>query len=126
MKTGVHPNYYNAQVSCACGNAFTTRSTKKVIKLEICGGCHPFYTGKQRLVDAAGRVDRFKKRFASTEGKTVERKPKAELAQKKLDTLTSSSLKKPKVLSTTPKLNEGKAPAPKAAAPKKKEPAKKD
>ena len=106
MKPGIHPNYYVAKVSCACGNAFTTRSTRKDIKLEICGGCHPFYTGKQRLVDAAGRVERFKKRFASTEGKTVERKPMAEVKMKKLNTLTSSSLKKPKTLSTAPKTGE--------------------
>src|SRR5688572_1041372 len=103
MKTGVHPNYYVAQVSCACGNSFTTRSTRKEIKVEICGGCHPFYTGKQRLVDTAGRVERFKKRFASTEGKTIERQPKAAVKMKKLDTLTSTALKKKKVLSTAPK-----------------------
>ncbi|HVE12881.1 MAG TPA: 50S ribosomal protein L31 [Elusimicrobiota bacterium] len=128
MKTGVHPNYYNAQVSCACGNSFVTRSTKKVIKLEICGGCHPFYTGKQRLVDTAGRVERFKKRFAATEGKTIERKPKAEIAMKKLDTLTSSSLKKKKILSTAPTQEElkGKPAAKDAKDAKKKEPAKKD
>ncbi|MBI5245354.1 MAG: 50S ribosomal protein L31 [Elusimicrobia bacterium] len=84
MKTGIHPSYYVAQVVCACGNAFTTRATKKVIKLDICSGCHPFYTGKQRLVDRAGRVDRFQKRFAKTGGKTIER-AKAEVKLKKLD-----------------------------------------
>jgi large subunit ribosomal protein L31 len=111
MKTGVHPNYYVARVSCACGNAFVTRSTRKEIKVEICGGCHPFYTGKQRLVDTAGRVERFKKRFASTEGKTVER-AKTETKMKKLDTLTSSALKKKKVLSTAPKTGAEEAKAP--------------
>lgn len=97
MKTGVHPNYVTSQVSCACGSTFTTRSTKPVIKLEICSSCHPFYTGRQRLVDTAGRVDRFKKRFAKTEGQMVVRK-KAEMKVKKLEAITSRK----KVLSTTP------------------------
>lgn len=97
MKTGVHPNYVTSQVSCACGSTFTTRSTKPVIKLEICSNCHPFYTGRQRLVDTAGRVDRFKKRFAKTEGQMVVRK-KAEIKVKKLEAITSRK----KVLTTTP------------------------
>jgi len=125
MKTGVHPNYYVAQVICACGHEFVTRSTKKTIKLEICGNCHPFYTGKQRLLDTAGRVERFKKRFAVTEGKTVERKPKAQVRMKKLDTLTSAALKKKKTLSTMPKLEEAGAAKGKKDA-KEKKPAKKD
>jgi len=62
MKKDVHPTYYNdAVVKCACGNTFTTGSTVKEIHIEICSACHPFYTGKQKLVDNAGRVDRFKK-----------------------------------------------------------------
>lgn len=84
MKENLHPSYYVSQVSCACGNTFTTRATKKVIKLDICSSCHPFYTGKQRLMDRAGRVDRFQKRFAKTGGKTIER-AKAEVKLKKLD-----------------------------------------
>lgn len=96
MKPGIHPNYEAAQVSCACGNAFTTRSTKPVIKLEICAACHPFYTGRQRLVDTAGRVDRFKKRFAKTDGAMVVRKP-AVVNVKKL-----ASVKPQKVLRSTP------------------------
>ena len=63
MKEGVHPNYDKAVVKCACGNTFETRSTKSEIKVEICSKCHPFFTGKQKLVDTGGRVDRFKKRF---------------------------------------------------------------
>ena len=63
MKEGIHPNYDKAVVKCACGNTFETRSTKSEIKVEICSKCHPFYTGKQKLVDTGGRVDRFKKRF---------------------------------------------------------------
>lgn len=101
MKTDIHPNYYVTKVTCACGNAFTTRSTKREIKLEICGGCHPFYTGRQRLVDTAGRVERFQKRFAKTSGKTVIRKAKRKI--KKRIVAQSSALKR-KVLSTAPKV----------------------
>jgi len=63
MKEGLHPNYEATTITCACGNVIETRSTKKDIKVEICSKCHPFYTGKQKLVDTGGRVDRFKKRF---------------------------------------------------------------
>ncbi|MCC6220129.1 MAG: 50S ribosomal protein L31 [Deltaproteobacteria bacterium] len=63
MKKDIHPNYSDCKVSCSCGNSFETRSTVSEIKLAVCGGCHPFYTGTQKIVDAAGRVDRFKKRY---------------------------------------------------------------
>ena len=63
MKQGIHPEYVDCTVKCSCGNTFTTRSTKKEIHVEVCNKCHPFYTGKQKLVDTGGRVDRFKKRF---------------------------------------------------------------
>ena len=63
MKVGIHPNYEQTTIRCACGNVFTTGSTKKDIRVEICSKCHPFYTGKQKLVDTGGRVDRFNKRF---------------------------------------------------------------
>ena len=63
MREGIHPNYEETTITCACGNVIKTRSTKKDIKVEICSKCHPFYTGKQKLVDTGGRVDRFKKRF---------------------------------------------------------------
>ena len=63
MKEGIHPKYEEAVITCACGNTFTTRSTKKEIHVEVCNKCHPFYTGKQKLVDTGGRVDRFNKRF---------------------------------------------------------------
>ena len=63
VKEGIHPKYEEAVITCACGNTFTTRSTKKEIHVEVCNKCHPFYTGKQKLVDTGGRVDRFKKRF---------------------------------------------------------------
>lgn len=63
MKEGIHPNYVDTTITCACGNVIKTRSTKENIRVEICSKCHPFYTGKQKLVDTGGRVDRFKKRF---------------------------------------------------------------
>lgn len=63
MKEGIHPNYIECKVSCACGAAWTTRSTKKEIQVEICSSCHPFFTGKQKLIDTAGRVERFNKKY---------------------------------------------------------------
>ena len=64
MKEGIHPQYYtDAKVICSCGNTFTTGSTQKVLKVELCSKCHPFFTGEQRIVDTAGRVERFKKRY---------------------------------------------------------------
>lgn len=67
MKSGIHPNYHMATVTCACGNVIETRSTAKEIKVEICSKCHPFFTGKQKLIDTAGRVERFKKRYGIKE-----------------------------------------------------------
>jgi large subunit ribosomal protein L31 len=66
MKKGIHPEYYDCTVTCSCGNTFKTRSTKKEIRVEICSKCHPFYTGKQKLVDSGGRVERFKKRMVKS------------------------------------------------------------
>jgi large subunit ribosomal protein L31 len=63
MKKKLHPEYYDLTVNCACGNSFETRSTNKVLKVEICSACHPFFTGKQKLIDSAGRVERFQKRY---------------------------------------------------------------
>ncbi len=65
MKAGIHPNYVRCEVVCSnCGNRFITRSTQSLIKVDICNNCHPYYTGRQVLVDTAGRVERFNKRFA--------------------------------------------------------------
>ena len=63
MKQGIHPNYMKSTVSCACGNTFETMSTKPVLKVDVCSKCHPFFTGQQRILDSAGRVERFRKRF---------------------------------------------------------------
>lgn len=63
MKQGIHPNYKPTTVKCACGATFETSSTKENLRVDICSNCHPFFTGKQKLVDTGGRVDRFKKRY---------------------------------------------------------------
>ncbi len=63
MKQGIHPEYHECTVKCACGETFKTGSVKKEMKVEICSKCHPFFTGKQKLVDTGGRVDRFNKRY---------------------------------------------------------------
>ena len=74
MKAGIHPEYVLATVHCSCGNSFVTRSTSPELNVEICAQCHPFYTGKQKLVDTGGRVERFQRRYAQ---KTKARAPKA-------------------------------------------------
>ncbi len=98
MKEKIHPNYELCKVVCACGNTFQTRSTKKEIKVEICAACHPFFTGKQRILDVAGRVERFKKKFAKTEGRMIKRKPKKATVSKVAPRHT-----KKRVLSSAPK-----------------------
>lgn len=65
MKEGIHPKYETVTVVCACGAQFQTRSTRNDLTVDICSQCHPFYTGKQRLVDTAGRIDRFRRKYAS-------------------------------------------------------------
>lgn len=66
MKKEIHPKYEKATISCACGNSFETGSTKKDMKVEICSVCHPFFTGKQKIIDTAGRVERFNKKYNLT------------------------------------------------------------
>lgn len=63
MKQGIHPDYVEATVHCSCGNTFQTRSTRPTLRVDVCSNCHPFYTGTQRIVDATGQVERFRKRF---------------------------------------------------------------
>lgn len=110
MREGIHPQYVEATVTCACGYTFKTRSTKPVIKLEMCSNCHPFFTGKQKLVDSAGRVEKFTKRFAKTEGKMVKKekevKPKAPVKK----------IAKGKVFSTAPRRKKMPASAEKKPA----------
>ena len=70
MKEGIHPKYFDCTVTCGCGNSFQTRSTLKELRIEICSVCHPFYSGKQRFVDTAGRVDKFLKKYGKAEAKS--------------------------------------------------------
>ncbi len=65
MKQGIHPEYVETKVTCSCGNVFTTRSVKPELHVELCNHCHPFYTGKQKLVDTGGRVERFQRKYAA-------------------------------------------------------------
>jgi large subunit ribosomal protein L31 len=82
MKAGIHPDYHEVLVHCACGHTFNTRSTIKGnrINVEICSNCHPFFTGKQKLIDTAGRVERFQRKYAAA---AAEKADKAEKAAKK-------------------------------------------
>jgi large subunit ribosomal protein L31 len=73
MKEGIHPKYVETQVTCGCGNSFTTRSTRPELKVDICNSCHPFYTGKLKFVDTAGRIEKFQKKYAGTTYASLER-----------------------------------------------------
>ena len=75
MKAGIHPTYNEVRVHCACGNSFMTRSTNKGdIHVEICSACHPFFTGKQKIMDTAGRIERFRRKYAKNEPATAAKK----------------------------------------------------
>jgi len=80
VKEGIHPNYQECQVVCVCGETWKTRSTKKEIHVEICSNCHPFFTGKQKLVDTAGRVERFQRKYGRKTEKEKEAEREAEQA----------------------------------------------
>ena len=69
MKPKIHPDYVDCKVSCGCGNSFMTRSTRKEIHVEVCSACHPFYTGRQKFVDTAGRIEKFNRKYAAKKGK---------------------------------------------------------
>jgi large subunit ribosomal protein L31 len=120
MREGIHPNYVEATVVCACGNTFQTRSTKPSIRLEICSNCHPFFSGKQKFVDSAGRVERFQKRFAKAPEETKKTQPASKMAKGQVAALTK---KKIKILSSAPIVIPKKETGPrsggsKTAAPK--------
>jgi large subunit ribosomal protein L31 len=91
VKPGIHPEYHEVEARCACGNTFKTRSTKKELHLEICNQCHPFFTGRQKLIDTEGRVERFTKRFGAQTASAVRDAAKAAKAKKakKNDAATS-------------------------------------
>jgi large subunit ribosomal protein L31 len=100
VKEGIHPNYQEVDARCACGNTFKTRSTKPELHLEICSACHPFFTGRQKLIDTEGRVERFNKKFGlqtSEQRKTAE---KAAKATKAAATKKTAKLKAPKAPAT--------------------------
>lgn len=79
MKADIHPNYKDVNVTCSCGNVFVTRSTigKPELHVEVCAACHPFYTGKQKVMDTAGRIDKFRQRYGTKGAKAAEAKPAA-------------------------------------------------
>jgi large subunit ribosomal protein L31 len=77
MKPKIHPEYFETTITCHCGNVINTRSTAKNIRVEICSNCHPFFTGRQKLIDTAGRIDRFRKKYG-LDKKDKENRPKAE------------------------------------------------
>ncbi len=75
MKPKIHPEYVDCKVTCGCGNAFLTRSTRKEVHVEVCSNCHPFYTGKQKFLDTAGRIEKFNKKYAAKKGKAAAEAP---------------------------------------------------
>lgn len=82
MREGIHPNYGLTTVTCSCGNTFQTRSTKRDLKVDICSACHPFFTGKLKYVDTAGRIEKFQSKFAAGTYTSVQ-KPAAKTAKKR-------------------------------------------
>ena len=103
MKEAIHPKYQDVEARCACGNTFKTRSTKPELHLEICSACHPFFTGRQKLIDTEGRVERFNKKFGeqtSEQRKTAAAAAKA--ATKKKTAGATKTAKAPKAPKTTP------------------------
>jgi large subunit ribosomal protein L31 len=123
MKKDIHPLYQEAQVTCGCGNAFTTRSTKDKIAVEVCSNCHPFYTGKQKFVDTAGMVERFQKKWkgeAAAKAHAIANPPpkksailRAQLARQQQTIAATLGAPKP---AAVPASTPAAAPAPAAAA----------
>jgi len=81
MKDKIHPKYVETKVKCGCGNSFETRSTQNELKVDICNACHPFYTGKLKFIDTGGRIEKFKKKFASAGYASLQRGKKAVAAE---------------------------------------------
>ncbi len=86
MKQGIHPEYVDATIICGCGHRIQTRSTRPELHVEVCSVCHPFYTGKQRLVDTAGRVERFNRKYGTAGAKTADAADEAAEAEKTAET----------------------------------------
>ena len=102
MKQGIHPEYVVATVHCSCGNSFTTRSTRSELRVEICSNCHPFYTGKQKLVDTGGRVERFQRRYAKQQAEQAAAVKEREAARKPVISLPQQPDEAPPVEATSP------------------------
>ena len=100
MKPGIHPKYHDVEARCACGNTFKTRSTKPELHLEICSACHPFFTGRQKLIDTEGRVERFTKRFGT---QTIQARKAQATAAKAAKAATAPKAKKPSRSATAPR-----------------------
>jgi large subunit ribosomal protein L31 len=81
VKDGIHPKYYDVEARCACGNTFRTRSTKPELHLEICSNCHPFFTGRQKLIDTEGRIERFTRKFGAQTSESRKKAAKAKRAE---------------------------------------------
>ena len=94
MKQGIHPKYEEVEVRCACGNTFKTRSTKPELHLEICSACHPFFTGRQKLIDTEGRVERFTKKFGAQTSEQRKTAAATAKAAKKATTATATKARK--------------------------------
>lgn len=120
MKQNIHPKYEETTIKCACGNEITTRSTKPDIRLTLCNECHPFFTGKQKFVDTAGRIEKFQKRFNLAEGVATAEVVKATKAKSKKQVQSEAiqAEKRAKAARKAPKLSEaGGGESAEAAAP---------
>ena len=100
MKEGIHPKYQEVESRCACGNTFKTRSTKPELHLEICSACHPFFTGRQKLIDTEGRVERFTKKFGVQTAEQRKTAAKVAKATKTAAVVKKPAPKKPKAAAT--------------------------
>lgn len=109
MKQNIHPKYEEVTVRCACGNEFTTKSTKQDIRLTLCNECHPFFTGKQKFVDTAGRIEKFQKRFNLAEGVSSAEvvKVKKTLSKKQAQSAAIQEEKRQKAARKAPKKDDG-------------------
>jgi len=101
MKSGIHPKYHVVTVTCACGETFQTRSTNPELRLEICSKCHPFFTGKQKLIDSAGRVERFEKRYKATVAAAAPQAAKVSRSASRIGDTRPKAEKKPRKGATT-------------------------
>jgi large subunit ribosomal protein L31 len=117
MKQDIHPEYKIATVHCSCGNTFQTRSTKSELRVEICSNCHPFYTGKQKLIDAGGRVERFQRRYAKQQEESTARGAERERAAPAAPRARTVSRPAPESAPEAAPEPEAALPEPEAALP---------